>query len=34
MEDEVEDLADEYIANRAEPDVFDIRDFLAEIRKR
>lgn len=34
MEDEVEDLADEYLANRAEPDVFDIRDFLAEIRKR
>jgi hypothetical protein len=34
MEDEVEDLADEYLANRADPDVFDIRDFLAEIRKR
>ena len=34
MEDEVEGLADEYLANRAEPDVFDIRDFLAEIRKR
>jgi hypothetical protein len=34
LEDEVEDLADEYVANRADPDIFDIRDFLAEIRKR
>jgi hypothetical protein len=34
LEDEVEDLADEYAFNQADPDVFDIRDFLAEVRKR
>jgi hypothetical protein len=34
LEDEVEDLADEYISNQSDPDIFDIRDYLNEIRKR
>jgi hypothetical protein len=33
LEDEVEDLADEYISNQSDPDIFDIRDYLNEIRK-
>jgi hypothetical protein len=34
LEDVVEDLADEYMSNQSDPDVFDIRDYLNEIRKR